>query len=168
MEIIVDAGSRWWWGSLVALLASRALDLLSTWISTPRLENEGNPLSRKLGWRGGIVFSVLISFGAAFVPLIAIILATTSFLIAAENFRSAWLMRTMGEHAYRDWYLRRVSETPRSLYLGCLLGKTLPFILLGVALAAGSGLRPIPFGMGVGMVGYGLAVLLYTWLARRG
>ncbi len=168
MDIVVDAGSRWWWGSLLALLAGRALDLLSTWISTPRLENEGNPLSRRLGWRGGIAFSILISFGAAFVPLIAIILATTSFLIAAENFRSAWLMKTMGEHAYRDWYLRRVSETPRSLYLGCLLGKTAPFILLGVVLAAGSGLRPIPFGMGVGMIGYGLAVLLYTWLARRG
>lgn len=168
MDIIVDAGSRWWWGSLLALLVGRGLDLLSTRIATPRLENEGNPLSRRLGWRGGIAFSILISFGAAFVPLIAIILTTTSFLIAAENFRSAWLMRTMGEFAYRDWYLRRVSETPRSLYFGCLLGKTLPFVLLGLVLAVFTGLNLVSLGIGVGMIGYGLAVLLYTWLARRG
>ena len=168
MDTIADAGSLWWWGSLLALLVGRALDLLSTRIATPRLENEGNPLSRRLGWRGGIVFSILISFGAAFVPLIAIILTTTSFLIAAENFRSAWLMRTMGEHNYRDWYLRRVSETPRALYFGCLLGKTLPFIFLGLVLAVFTGLNLVSLGIGVGIIGYGLAVLLYTWLARRG
>jgi hypothetical protein len=168
MDIVIEAGGRWWWGSLAALFVGRALDLLSTWLSTPRLANEANPIARRLGWRGGIALSVLISFGAAFVPVIAIILATTSVLVAAENFRSAWLMKSMGEHAYRDWYLRRVAETPRGLYLGCLLGRTVPFMVLGLLLACFSGLRPVPFGIGFGMIGYGLAVLCYTWLANRG
>ncbi len=39
--------------ALIAAMAfARALDFLSTWIVTPRLALEGNPLMRRLRWGG--------------------------------------------------------------------------------------------------------------------
>src|SRR6185503_19367394 len=94
---------------MVLLLAfSRGMDFLSTWVATPNLVLEGNPIAKKLGWRWGLVLNVGICFGVAFWPFTAIALCTLSLLVAARNFQSAWLMRTMGEEAYRDWYVTRL------------------------------------------------------------
>ena len=46
-------------------------------------------------------------------------------LVAARNFQSAWLMRSLGEQAYRDWHVERIQETRVTLYLFCLAGNTL-------------------------------------------
>ena len=59
----------------------------------------------------------------AFWPLPAIVITTASVLVAARNFQSAWLMRSLGEDAYREWHVQRVRETRVTLYLFCLLGR---------------------------------------------
>jgi hypothetical protein len=98
-------------------------------------------------------------------PLSAIVIATASVLVAARNFQSAWLMRSLGESAYRDWHVQRIQETPVTLYLLCLAGNTLLTAGVGVALMAYSGLRLVPFAVGMGMVTYAIAVAFYTLLA---
>lgn len=150
---------------------ARGMDLLSTRLATPKLTLEGNPVAKKLGWYGGSLASLVICFVFAFWPLTAIIIATSSLLVAAHNFHAAWLMRTMGEEAYRDWFLARVLETPWPLYVGCLLGETLLTAMVGVGVVCFSPATSIPFAIGLGILAYGAIVLIFTslslWRLRR-
>src|SRR2546425_1023229 len=93
------------------LVVCRGMDVLSTWVATPNLVLEGNPIAKKLGWKWGLPINLAICFVLALWPLPAIVVSTTSVLVAARNFQSAWLMRSLGEHFYRDWHVQRVQET---------------------------------------------------------
>jgi hypothetical protein len=88
-----------------------------------------------------------------------------SLLVAARNFQSAWLMRSMGEENYRDWHLNRIVETPVMLYIVCLAGQTLLTALVGLALMLFSDSYLIPTAIGMGVIAYAFAVLLFTLLA---
>src|ERR1041385_5182871 len=149
----------------LVLAFSRGMDFLSTWVATPNLVLEGNPVAKKLGWRWGILLNVVICFGMAFWPVTAIAISTTSVLVAARNFQSAWLMRSLGEEVYRDWHITRIQETRITLYLFCLAGNTLLTAAVGAALVFFSNLSLVPFAIGVGMVFYTIAVIVYTLLA---
>ena len=150
---------------MLALLAfSRGMDFLSTWIATPNLVLEGNPLAKKLGWKWGVPLNVVICLLLALWPLSAIVVSTASVLVAARNFQSAWLMRSLGEEFYRHWHVERIRETRVTLYLFCLAGNTLLTAAVGAALICFSDLR-VPFAIGMGMIAYALAVAFYTLLA---
>lgn len=150
---------------LACVAFSRAMDFLSTWIATPNLKLEANPIARKLGWKLGIPINVILCFLFAFWPLPAVVISTTSLLVAARNFQSAWLMRTMGEVTYRLWMSERLMESPRLLFIGCVAAQALLFVLLGAGLMFFSGWRLIPFGIGMGMITYAFAVAVYTMLS---
>jgi hypothetical protein len=153
------------------LLFARGMDFLSTWVATPSLMLEGNPLARKLGWKWGALVNLALCFAFAFWPLAAIIVMTAGVLVAARNFHAAWLTRAMGEAAYRDWFLERVARTPLALYLACLCGETFLTALPGAALIWFSGASGVAFAIGTGIVGYAVIVLFYTslslWRLRR-
>jgi len=160
----------------LALLAfSRGMDFLSTWVATPHLVLEGNPIAKWLGWKWGAVVNVVLVTSLALWPLSAIVVSTASLLVAARNFQSAWLMRTMGEEGYRDWYVQRAAETPITLYLSCLAGNTLPTLLVGAAVVWFSATRDyallVPTGIGMGIMAYAVAVIVFmllsVWRSRR-
>src|ERR1043165_7787256 len=172
MDRAVLFGSREYLAFLVLLLFSRSMDFLSTWIATPNLILEANPIARKLRWKGGIIVNFFLCVGFAFWPLTAVIISTTSVLVAARNFQLAWLMRTSGEDNYRAWFSERLQETPPSLFLFCLLAQTVLTGLVGGALIFFSRLDQwITLGIGLGVIGYAVAVLLFTilalWRGRR-
>src|SRR5881394_4231727 len=125
MDDFVPFASRTYGLVFLLLVISRGMDMLSTWIATPNLVLEGNPVAKVLGWRWGIPLNLVICLGLGFWPLPAIVISTTSALVAARNFQSAWLMRSMGEQVYRDWHIKRIQETRITLYLFCLAGNTL-------------------------------------------
>ena len=147
------------------LVFARGMDVLSTWIATPNLVLEGNPIAKKLGWRWGLPLNIGICFAMAFWALPAIVFSTTSVLVASRNFHSAWLMRSMGEHAYRDWHVERIQETRITLFLFCLAGNTLLTAGIGVAVVYFSAMALVPFAIGVGIVAYAGAVAVFTLLA---
>jgi hypothetical protein len=163
--------SRGYWCLFTLLLFARGMDFLSTWVATPNLLLEGNPLARKMGWKWGALVNLALCFAFAFWPSTAIIVIVAGLLVAAHNFHSAWLMRTMGEAAYRDWFLERMEQTPRVLYFGCLFGETILTALPGAALIWFCDEDSIPFAIGYGIVGYAAIVLFYTllslWRLRR-
>ena len=165
MDEMVPLGSRDYFLMLALLAFSRGMDFLSTWIATPNLVLEGNPLAKKLGWSWGLAINVVLCAGLAAWPLSAIVVATASILVAARNFQSAWLMHSLGEEIYRQWHVERVQETRVSLYVFCLAGNTLLTAALGAALIYFSNERLVPFAIGMGMVAYALAVAFYTLLA---
>jgi hypothetical protein len=164
------AGSEYWL-FLAVLVFGRGADLLSTWIATPRLVLEGNPIARRLGWKVGLGVNGLACGLCAFWPFAAVIIATTSALVATRNFQSAWLMRHMGEMAYRDWHLDHILSVPLGLYLACLAAQTILMSALGGVLLFTAAADSIPFAVGWGVLTYAAAVAIYTslaiWRARR-
>ena len=166
MDDMVPFASHEYFLMLALLVFSRGMDFLSTWIATPNLALEGNPLAKKLGWKWGVLLNIAICLALPVWPLSAIVVATASVLVAARNFQSAWLMHSLGEEAYREWHIERVRETPVTLYLFCLAGNTLLTAGLGGVLIYSSHLlQLVPFAIGTGMVAYAVAVALYTLLA---
>ena len=165
MDDTIPFASRDYFLMLALLAFSRGMDFLSTWIATPNLVLEGNPLAKKLGWKWGVPLNITICLALPFWPLSAIVVSTASVLVAARNFQSAWLMRSLGEEIYRRWHVERVRETRVTLYLFCLAGNTLLTAAVGVALIYFSDMRPVPFAIGMGMIAYAIAVAFYTLLA---
>ena len=165
MDDSVPFGSRAYLLMLVLLVFARGMDFLSTWIATPNLVLEGNPIAKKLGWKWGVAVNVVLVTALAMWPLSAIVVATASVLVAARNFQSAWLMHSMGEHAYREWFVARTRETRPTLYLFCLAGNTVLIASVGVAAILFSGMQLVPLGIGMGIVAYAVAVAFYTSLA---
>jgi hypothetical protein len=161
----VPFGSPLYFVLLAALLVARSMDFLSTWVATPNLVLEANPIAKKMGWRFGLIFNAGLCFLFALWPLPSIVIITTSTLVAARNFQSAWLMRSFGEHQYRMWMSERISEAPRPLFLFCLLAQTALVGLLGTGLMYFSQLMLIPFGVGMGMVTYAFAILVFSLLS---
>jgi hypothetical protein len=168
MDDLVPFGSRTYAMLLLLLFVARGMDFLSTWIATPNMVLEGNPVAKKLGWKWGIPLNLAMCFGFALWPLPAIVISTTSALVAARNFQSAWLMRSLGEQQYREWHIERIQETNITLYLFCLFGQTVltAGVGAGVILATQTRQQEQPVGMaiGLGIIAYALAVAFYTIL----
>lgn len=152
---------------VLIVMFGRAMDMLSTWIATPTLELEANPLARWLGWRAGIVVNLIASAIIAILPLAAISVATTSVLVASRNLQSAWLTRVLGEHEYRMWIAARYREGRRGVFLICLVLHAGLISLVGTSLMIFSYRQLIPFSIGFGILIYALAVGLFTGLAMR-
>jgi len=174
MEDFVPFGSRTYLVLFLLLLVTRGTDFLSTWVATPNMVLEGNPIAKKLGWRWGMLINAALCVAFAFWPLPAIVISTTSVLVAARNFQSAWLMRSLGEQLYRQWHVERVRETSLGLYLFCLGGQTALIAGVGAAViffARDSRRESELLAIGLGIVAYALAVAFYTllgiWRLRR-
>jgi hypothetical protein len=165
MDDPVPFGSQAWFLTLGLLLFARGMDFLSTWVATPNLLLEANPVARRLGWKWGSLLNLAICFAVAFWPVPAIVVATTSLLVAARNFKSAWAMRALGEHQYRFWFSSVMAQTSLGLYLLCLFGETLLTALVGLAVMFFGQDHEALLAIGMGIVGYALAVLFFTLLS---
>jgi hypothetical protein len=173
MSDLIPFGSRFYAELFLLLFFARGMDFLSTWVATPHMVLEGNPIAKKLGWKWGIPINFVLCLGFALWPLPAVVISTSSLLIAVRNFQSAWLMRSMGEHHYRDWHIQRIQETSATLYLSCLFAQTALTTAVGGAIIYFSDWERgyIPFAIGLGIIAYALAVAFYTilgvWRLRR-
>lgn len=165
VEEFVPFGGPAYFALLACLVWARGMDFLSTWVATPNLLLEANPIARKMGWKIGLVVNAIICALFALWPLPSIVIVTTSLLVAARNFQSAWLMRSLGEHEYRFWMGERLLQTPRPLYFFCLFAQTGLIGLLGSGLMYFAQFQLIPFGVGMGMVTYAFAILVYSLLS---
>jgi hypothetical protein len=169
----VPFGSRAYVLTLVLLLVARGSDILSTWVATPNLVLEGNPIAKRLGWKWGLPINLGLCVAFAYWPSPAVVISTTSLLVAARNFQSAWLMRSWGEHLYRQWHVERLQGTSLALYLFCLFGQTVLTASVGAGVYYFSSAEHewILGAIGLGIIGYATAVLFFTllglWRLRR-
>jgi len=164
VDQFVPFGTGLYFAFLGVLLFARGMDFLSTWVATPTLALEANPIAKKLGWRLGVLVNLVLCGLFALWPLPAIVIVTTSVLVAARNFQSAWLMRSMGESEYRYWMMSRLNGAPRALFFFCLFAQTGLVALLGGGLMFFSNLQLVPFAVGMGLVTYAAAILVYSSL----
>jgi hypothetical protein len=173
MEDAIPFGSRTYLLLLLLLFVSRGMDFLSTWVATPNMMLEGNPIAKKLGWRWGIPINIALCFVFAYWLVPAVLISTTSVLVAARNLQSAWLMRSLGEQHYRAWHVERVQETSVTLYLFCLFGQTVLIAGVGTAVLYFSNWdrEPVLTAIGMGIIAYAIAVTVFTllgvWRLRR-
>jgi hypothetical protein len=90
----------WFYHCLFAFaLLSRISDLLTTWLVSPTLKLEANPLARKFRWPFGFL-TLFVAFFAYWWPEVCVGLTTTSFLVAGSNAMKIPLTRALGEEAY--------------------------------------------------------------------
>ena len=165
MEDYASFGSRDHLITLGLLVFARGMDFLSTWFATPTLALEANPLAKRLGWKRGIIFNVLLCLATAHWPLAGLIVVTTSLLVAARNFKSAWLMRALGEMDYSMLVNDAMHRSSRRSYVVSVLGETLLFGLVGGAVVLSSEWPSVPLAVGMGMIAYAVAVAFYSLLA---
>ena len=69
MDDFVTFGSQPYLFLLAILLFARGMDILSTWVATPNLVLEGNPIAKILGWRWGLPVNFVLCVALAFWPL---------------------------------------------------------------------------------------------------
>lgn len=164
-------GSGAWWAMFGVLLFARGMDMLSTWVGTPHLVLEGNPVAKRLGWRGGALLNIFFSAVCAVWPFPAIMLSTTSILVAARNFQSAWMMRSMGEAEYAAWIHERMAMAPAALFVYSIASQAALTAVVGAAVMSFAPLDSIPFAVGAGIAGYAVMLLVFSlyafWTVRR-
>lgn len=154
---------------LTALMAlARTLDFLSTWLVTPRLELEANPLMRRLRW-GRMAALNLPLLG---LPMLhhglSITFIVTSLLAAGSNLVSGALARGMGERRQLDNQRQAIREMGMMRALAMNSGGGLVIcgaggLLMALAGEAGShgwwgGLGVVMFGA-AGLVHFNAAIV---------
>lgn len=168
MDLFVPCGSAAYFSLLGLVLLARGADFLSTWVATPHLVLEANPLARALGWRWGAVVNAVLAACVALWPLPAVIVATASLLVAARNFQSAWLARSLGESAYRSWLGERLAETRRGLFLACVVAQASLVAFVGALLVYFNPVESFAAAVGLGIVTYALATVIFpVWGAWK-
>lgn len=141
---------------------SRGLDLLSTWLITPTLSLEANPIMKKLRWRT----IVLVNLPLLILPYIHLGLSLTmiilSFLVAGNTLSNAALSRGLGE----NHHLRSIKKAIK----GNSLAKSLILNSLGAFSIIGAGSllmaitdnpwKDLEWWGALGIVSYGLTGLI--------
>ena len=169
------------WGrftaGLIALMAvARGLDFLSTWLITPKLQLEANPLMR----RTGFARMALLNLPLLGLPLLhhglSITFIVTSLLAAGGNLVSGALARGMGEKRQAESQARAIREmgVPTALAMNSAGGVvTCAGGAFLMALAGGmeshswwGGLGVMMFGV-VSLVHFNLAIMRLGRKARR-
>lgn len=141
------------------LLLARIGDVGTTYLVTPNLTLEANPIARKLGWP-----FALVTLAACLLPYVHMPLAVSALVaflfVSASNAGKIWIVRTVGEEAYLGFLLDLARKSKLSHALLAIAASK-----FFAALAGGTILLFYPRESDWGLW-LGLGVLLYaaaTW-----
>jgi hypothetical protein len=139
---------------------SRASDLLTTWLVSPTLKLEANPVARRFRWPFGFLtlFAALLAY---WFPEMCVALTTTSFLVAGSNAMKIPMARSMGEEAYYKMTLESVAKG--SFWPG-LLSRLAPapfYVFLAGLIFFTNASNTWAYWIGFGVVCYALVLVLW-------
>ena len=153
------------------ILISRLADIGSTYLVSPGLQLESNPVVRRWKWPYAfLTLSVCVlpywSVGAGIVVMVA------SLLVAASNSSKILLSRTLGESEYRALL---VATAARAELIPGLIFTLLPALFMAILGWAVMYFYPTPetdlgYYVGLGILGYAMVVAIYgplTFLRNR-
>lgn len=111
------------------LLIARLGDVGSTYLVSPTLKLEANPLVRRLRWPFAAVTVLAAAVPYYSLPAgVAFLIA--SLLVCASNCSRVWLVRTMGETEYHGLIIRVASRVP--VGLGILYSVLSPLCMFAI------------------------------------
>jgi hypothetical protein len=140
------------------ILISRLGDIISTYLVTPTLKLEANPVVKKLGWRFAWL-SVFVCLVPYYHTGVAVIILVPSLLVSASNIGKVWFVRTMGETEYSELVLGLVRRSKFSHVLfGIFLSSFFIFLAGLVLLFLCPDTQNWGWWFGIGIVTYGIAM----------
>jgi hypothetical protein len=92
-------------------VCSRAADVWTTYLVTPTLKLEANPVARRFGWKFALL-TILVGLVAYASPPMGVVILTASFLVAASNASKIVTAKAMGEEQLAAFSRRVTLETP--------------------------------------------------------
>jgi len=117
------------WFLFTGLLITRLIDIGTTYLVTPKLILETNPVARKFKWPYAwlTLLICLIPFWNTVAGLVVLVI---SLMVGSANVRKVWMLRSIGEKRYYDLLKEAVGknsvlaiivhELISSLLLGCV------------------------------------------------
>ena len=149
----------------VLVLLARFGDIGSTYLATPTLAMESNPLMRAGGWwlAGTTVLACLIPFWSAPLGLTILVL---SLMVTGSNLSKGWLMQALGEIGYQQMIRGAARRSSLPVALGFTLGSAAVIGAVGMILiyvSGGPDTRAYWAASGVAI--YALAMAAYGTLA---
>ena len=150
------------------LLLARIGDVGTTWLLTPRLRLEGNPLVRILRWPFALA-TLLVCLVAYWSTAIAWAFIVASFLVSARNAGGIWMVRAFGEE---DYYRNVVLEAARKgsfAWAVTSIGLSATFVFLAGAMVywGSAGWEGRGAWSGVGIMAYAVAVGIHGAIYMR-
>jgi hypothetical protein len=120
------------------ILVARLGDIGSTYLATPTLQMESNPLMRFGGWKLALltVLACLIPYYDAQLGLTMLVL---SLLVTGSNLSKGWLMRALGETDYQVMIRAAAQRSSLPAALGFALGGAASVGLAGAVMMFASG-----------------------------
>ena len=150
----------------VLILVSRLGDIGTTYLITPTMQLEANPIVRRLGWAFAIatLFVCLVPY---FSPPLGVAILMPSLLVSAANAGRVWMARTLGEAEYKALLIRLARQSRLSHAIAGVGASGVFVVLTGLVVLL---FYPNPsedwaFWIGAGIVGYGVILGLYGSLA---
>jgi len=145
----------------ILILVSRIGDIGTTYLITPTLALEANPIMRRLGWR-----FALLSLAVCFVPYYSVyagvMILVPFLLVSAGNAGRIWVARTIGEDETKAFMLRVAAASKLRYALSGVVASAAFLVLLGgvvVVLCPDS--DDLAHWVGLGIIAYGLVVGIY-------
>jgi hypothetical protein len=148
------------------ILISRLGDVGSTYLVTPTLQLEANPIVRRLGWRFATATLALCVVPYASMTL-GVMLLVPSLLVSASNSARIWMARTLGEAEYWELLMRVARQSRLSHALAGVCASAAFVVLTGLVVLL---FYPNPsedwaFWIGAGIINYGIVMALHGSLA---
>ena len=134
---------------------SRLGDIGSTYLVTPTLKLEANPVAKKLGWWFAVatLFVCLVPY---YSTSLAIVVLIPSLMVSAANTSKVWFVRAYGESEYSDLLLSLAKKSRLSHALAPALVAATLLAVIGLLLLL---LSPDPSDWGYW---FGFGFLLYA------
>ena len=149
------------------IFLARCGDVLTTWLATPTLRNEANPIAKKLGWLYAVA-TIFTCFFAYYDMALGFTVLGASLCVCASNASKIWMMRTMGEEAFRQHAIALIKKSglASALFFSCLPALfyfSLGFIIMFVDRS------PPTWGyhLGMGIICFGFVIIVYMPLQIR-
>jgi len=145
-----------------ATLISRLGDIGTTFLVTPTLKVEANPLVRRFGWRYALATTAL-----ALIPYYSIhggvVILTVSFIISALNGSEALLARSLGEERYAELHHDAMLNMPFliGVSLQCLPGLFCALLALVLSLLFPQSIDNWGYDIVMGIMLSGIALFIF-------
>jgi hypothetical protein len=158
----LSTGSNWEHVLAFVLLLARLGDLGSTYLVSPTLRLEANPIAKRLGWPFAL-FTVLLCVLPYFNTALGMVAIVVSLLATSSNLSRGWIVRALGEDEYLRVLQRAAAASTLRAGIAFAVGSSGTFAFAGlVLLVISGGPETWPFWFALGVVAYAFAMGFYS------